>query len=361
MNQDTLYLIALKLCPNIGETTIKKLVSKFGSAENVWKAPVKELTSVFLVGEKTVRSVGDETLLKKAEKELEYCSEHQIQITHLWEEKYPVLLRECSDSPVLLYSQGNFDWNTPSLSIVGTRKMTSYGKHFTENLVECLENKNITIVSGLALGIDGTAHKKAVELNIPTVGVLAHGLKHFYPSQHKLLANKMLSNGGLVSEFPLDYKAERSSFIQRNRIIAGLSPITVIVESAYGGGAISTVKFANSYNREVFALPGKITDTQSQGCNKLIKNLEAQIITRPEDILDYFGESKIQTKQTELFIELNEKETEIIHFLKDKGKSQIDFLAIALNCPTYQLMPVLLELELKNLIKPLPGKFFDLA
>ncbi len=360
MNSDTLYLIALRFCSNIGEATIKKLISKFGSAKKTWNASTKELLSVFTIGEKTILSIGDETLFKKAENELQYCLENQIKITHLWEENYPVLLKECTDAPVLLYSQGNFDWNAPSLSIVGTRKMTSYGKLFTEKLVECLENKNITVISGLALGIDGTAHKKAVELNIPTLGILAHGLKHFYPSQHKLLANKMLENGGIISEFPLDNKPERSNFIQRNRIIAGLSPVSIIIESAYGGGAISTIKFANSYNREVFALPGKITDTYSQGCNRLIKNLEAQIITQPEDILSYFGEKAPKTKQVELFIELNEEETKIINILKEKGKSQIDFLALELNNPTYQLMPVLLELELKNLINPLPGKFFEL-
>ncbi|MDR1876084.1 MAG: DNA-processing protein DprA [Flavobacteriaceae bacterium] len=360
MNIDTLYLIALRFCPNVGDLTIKKLRSHFGSAKNIWNASSKELTSIFKVGEKTIRYIGDENIFKKAERELQYCKDNQIHITHLFEDDYPFLLKECQDAPIVLYSKGNFNWNAPLLTIVGTRKMTSYGKNFTEKLVECLEGKNITVVSGLALGIDGTAHKKAVELNIPTLGVLAHGLKNLYPYQHKMLATRMLSNGGIISEFSLDVKPDRSNFIQRNRIIAGLSPVSVIVESAYGGGAISTIKFANSYNREIFALPGKITDVVSQGCNRLIRNLEAQIITRPEDILEYFGEKTKKTIQAELFIELNAEEKEIIRLLKDKGRYQIDALALELNMPTYRLMPVLLELELKNLIKPLPGKFFEL-
>ncbi|MDR2122099.1 MAG: DNA-processing protein DprA [Flavobacteriaceae bacterium] len=360
MNTDTLYLIALKYCPNIGDSIIKKLLSQFGSAENIWNAPLKKLTSVFKIGEKTTQHIGDETIFKKAEREIQYCADNQIRITHLFEDDYPLLLKECNDAPTLLYSKGNFNWNNPLISIVGTRKMTSYGKNFTENLVECLKTLDITIVSGLALGIDGTAHKKAVELQIPTLGVLAHGLKNLYPSQHKLLAAQMLPNGGIISEFSLDVKPERPNFIQRNRIIAGLSPVTIIVESAYGGGAISTVKFANSYNREVFALPGKITDVSSQGCNRIIKNLEAQIITRPEDILEYYGEKPKKNIQIELFAELEPQELEIINFLQEKGKSQIDLLSLELNLPTYRLMPALLNLELKNMIKPLPGKFFEL-
>ncbi|MDR3272294.1 MAG: DNA-processing protein DprA [Flavobacteriaceae bacterium] len=361
MNDEVLYLTALKYCPNIGDLIIKRLVAKFGSAKNAWNAPQRDLLSLFRVGEQTVKFIGDESLMKKAENALEYCADNGIFITHFFDENYPALLKECSDAPVLLYYKGNFTWNLPSVSIVGTRNITSYGKKFTENLVECLKEKGIAVVSGLALGVDGTAHKKAVELGILTLGVLAHGLKMIYPHQHKLLADEMLKNGGIVSEFPLEAKPDRYNFIQRNRIIAGLSPVTVIAESAYGGGAITTVKFANSYNREIFALAGKITDKYSQGCNQLIKNLEAQIITRPEDVLEYFGEKINKAPQMHLFVELNEKERIIVDFLKEKGKSQIDVLAMELSQPTFQLMPVLLELELKNLVKPLPGKFFELS
>ena len=360
MNDEVLYLTALKYCQNIGDLTIKRLVSKFGSAKKVWNAPQSELLSLFRIGEQTVKFIGDENLMKKAENTLIYCADNGIFLTHFFSENYPALLKECSDAPMLLYYKGNFTWDTPSVSIVGTRNMTSYGKNFTENLVECLKEKGITVISGLAQGIDGTAHKKAVELSIPTIGVLAHGLKIIYPYQHKPLANEMLKNGGIVSEFSLDTKPDRYNFIQRNRIIAGLSPVTVIAESAYGGGAITTVKFANSYDREVFALAGKITDKYSQGCNMLIKNLEARIITRPEDVLEYFGEKTKKAPQMQIFIDLNESEIKIVNFLKEKGKSQIDILAMELNQPTFQLMPLLLELELKNIVKPLPGKFFEL-
>lgn len=360
MNQDILYISALKHCPNIGESIIKKLVSKFGTAQKAWFSRPSELLAIHTIGKKTIQYIGNESILSQAEEEIQYCRKNQIQIIHLWEEEYPALLKECPDAPVLIYYKGNIKWNIPSLSIVGTRKMTSYGKNFTESLVECLADKNVNIISGLALGIDGCAHKKAVELHVPTLGVLAHGLQTLYPPQHKLLAEKMTENGGFLSEFTPHIKPERANFIQRNRIIAGLSFITVIVESAYGGGAMSTVKFANSYNREVFALPGKITDSSSQGCNLLIRNLEAQIITRPEDILSLLGENNIKNAQQELFVELNQQEQALIKFLKEKGKTQIDTLALEFNTSTHQLMSVLLDLELKNIVTPLPGKYFSI-
>ncbi|MCO6564804.1 MAG: DNA-processing protein DprA [Apibacter sp.] len=360
MNTDNLYLIALKFCPNIGEATIKRLVLKFETAQKVWNTPKSELLSLYNIGKKTIQHIGDKSILSRAEEEIQYCINNQIQIINLWDCQYPNLLKECPDAPVLLYYKGNINWSLPTVSIVGTRKMTSYGKSFTERLVECLRDKNMTIISGLALGIDGCAHKKATELNVPTLGVLAHGLKTLYPPQHKLLAEKMMKNGGILSEFSTYTTPERANFIQRNRIIAGLSAVTVIVESAYGGGAISTVKFANSYHREVFALPGKITDNTSQGCNQLIRNLEAQIITRPEDILSFFGENMTTNIQTELFTDLTEQESKIINYLKTKGKTQIDTLSVELNYPTFQLMPILLNLELKNIIETLPGKYFTL-
>lgn len=361
MNNDILYLIALKHCPNIGDSIIKKLISKFGTAQKAWFSNHSEILTIYNIGKKTIQYIGNESILSQAQKEIQYCNKNQIKIIHLWENEYPSLLKECPDAPVLIYYKGNIKWNMPSLSIVGTRKMTSYGKNFTEDLVECLKDRKINIISGLALGIDSCAHKKSVEMNIPTLGVLAHGLQTIYPPQHQLLAEKIVENGGVLSEFPLNIKPERANFIQRNRIIAGLSTITVIIESAYGGGAISTAKFANSYNRDVFALPGKITDTTSQGCNRLIRNLEAQIITRPDDILSLLGENNLKNNQQELFIELTEQETAIVNFLKEKGKTQIDNLALEFNTSTHMLMSILLDLELKNKIIPLPGKYFSIA
>ena len=360
MNQEIVHLIALRMCPHIGDMTIKKLIIHFGSAQNVWSATSEELLSVYHIGHKTIQHLGNQSLLDQAYKEFEYCITNNIQIVHLWDDSYPTILKECSDAPVMLYYKGAINWKLPAVSIVGTRKMTSYGENFTKKLVECFQNKKINIVSGLALGVDGCAHKKANELAIPTLGVLAHGLSTLYPPQHKGLAERMIQNGGILSEFAPNTKPERANFIQRNRIIAGLSSVTVIVESGYGGGAISTVKFANSYHREVFALPGKVTDTCSQGCNQLIRNLEAQILTRPEDVVSLFGEAPIKNLQQELWIDLTDQELKIIELLKRKGKLQIDALSLELNLPTFQLMPILLQLELKNIIETLPGKYFSL-
>ncbi|TWP27298.1 DNA-protecting protein DprA [Apibacter muscae] len=360
MEKEILYLLALYNCPKIGEKFIKKLIHKFGSAKNAWFADPKDLLTIPNLGKSNIQFIGDENYFSQAEKQLQECTNNNINIVHLWENNYPFLLKQCSDAPTLLFYKGNINFNLPSISIVGTRKMTSYGKLFTENLVECLSSKKINIISGLALGIDGCAHKKAVEFNIPTIGVLAHGLNQLYPPQHESLAMNMLKNGGLISEYPVHTKPERTHFIQRNRIIAGLSSITIIIESAYGGGAISTAKFANSYNREVFALPGRITDISSQGCNQLIRNLEAQIITQPKDILSFLGDSINKIKQPELFPNLLEDEEIIYKYLKTNGNTSIDTLAVELNLSTFQLMPILLNLELKNIIKSNPGKYFEI-
>lgn len=360
MNHEIIYLIALRMCPLIGDAVIKKLISYFGSAQKTWFASTDELLSIYHIGQKTIQHIGNNSILDAAHKNVEYCLKNNICITHLWDETYPILLKECSDAPVLLYYKGNINWNLPAISIVGTRKMTSYGENFTKRLVESFQNKKINIISGLALGIDGCAHKIAYELKLPTLGVLAHGLSIIYPPQHKELARKITENGGILTEFLPNTKPERANFIQRNRIIAGLSSATVIIESGYGGGAISTVKFANSYNREIFALPGKITDINSQGCNQLIRNLEAQIITRPEDVLSLYGEDNLKNLQQELCFDFTDQELHVISYLKDKGKTQIDTLSLELNLPTFQLMPILLNLELKNIIETFPGKYFNL-
>lgn len=357
---EILYLIALRYCPNIGDLTIKRMIDYFGSAEKIWHSKFEERIKIYSVGKETAKYIGDAHILKKAISDLEYCQNNKISVLSIYEKEYPLLLKECNDAPVLLYYKGTINWNFPSISIVGTRKMTSYGKHCIHTMLDEITDKNINIISGLALGTDGEVHKKSVSLQLPTIGVLAHGLKKIYPPQHKLLANEMLQNGGIVTEFNLDAGFDKANFIQRNRIIAGLSPITFIVESAYGGGAISTAKFANSYNREVYAFPGKITDKFSQGCNQLIKNLEAQIITFPKEISSILGQDKQKPLQTELFSDLTQEEKQLVEFLREKGKCQIDELSAKMEMPTFQLMPILLSLELKSIVVPSPGKFFSL-
>lgn len=228
----------------------------------------------------------------------------KIKLKH--QNQLPKLLSQCEDAPAIIYQKGEFNENLIPISIVGTRNSTLYGKNFIEELLAVLKNKNVLVVSGLALGTDGCAHTEALKNNISTVGVLAHGLHILYPSQHKKLSQEMIEKGGaLITEFNSTNKPDREHFLQRNRVVAGFSGVTIVVETAYGGGSMSTVSYANQYNREVFALPGKITDKYSQGCNLIISQNKAKIINKPQDILDELGlnEEKITSQ-----IFLNQKQ-----------------------------------------------------
>ena len=361
--EEHLYSIALRASPLIGDVNFIKLIQATGSAKETWYLSKKLLQKIDGIGAKISSSIGDDTFLKFAEKELEFCLKNNIQIKLRHQKELPKLLSECDDAPAILYQKGNYDDTLTPISIVGTRNITNYGKTFVQELIEVLKDKKVMVISGLALGTDGNAHAEAIKNNIPTMGVLAHGLHLIYPSQHKKMAQEIIEkNGALITEFNSTHKPDREHFLQRNRIIAGFSPITIVVETAYGGGSINTVTYANSYNREVYALPGKITDKYSQGCNLIIAQNKAKILSSFNDILDDLQLNESPIQNANLFnyreIKLDKDLQPIYNCIHENQPISLDDLSIKLDIPPFKLLPILLELELKSYIKALSGKQF---
>lgn len=361
MKSELTHLLALTFVPGLGTATQRKII-KITKPEELWNLSEKELKEIFRKKKDLITAFKTNDYLKMAEKEIEFCENNGIEILNYYSDFYPDKLRNCMDAPLILFKKGNYEFNRNlHIAIVGTRQMTSYGKDFIEKFVDELSNQNITFVSGLAFGCDITAHRIAVKSQIPNIAVLATGLNKISPAAHFPVAEKIIQNGALISEYPSFHKVEPMNFVLRNRIIAGLCDAVVIVESAERGGALFTAAYANSYNREVFALPGRVGDKFSQGCNQLIQANQAYMIRNSNDLLDYFNlRSRPKPKQIELFIELDSEEQKIYNFLKIKGRQQIDTLSNELKIPVFQINSILLNLELKGVVRPLSGKFFEI-
>lgn len=362
-SEETLYSIALRHCPLIGDITFRKLVGEVGSAKEVWELSKSGLKSISGIGKKISAEIGNPEHLKFAENELKFCEKNNVKINlrHLGE--LPKLLNECEDAPAILYQKGNLDATQNPVSIVGTRNITSYGKHFIQDFLEEVKNKNILTVSGLALGADTLVHEISLQNKIPTIAVLAHGFHTLYPSKNKKLSEKILDeNGVLFTEFNSSQKPDRENFIQRNRIIAGFSPATIIVETAFGGGSMSTATFANNYNREVYALPGRILDKFSQGCNLLIFQNKAAVISTVSALVEQLGFHKNKEKTGELFsmseikIPLPESQKNILKILNQNQPLSLDEISEKLHIPSYKILPDLLQLEISGYIKALSGR-----
>lgn len=364
MKAESKYLIALSYVKGLGEKTVKNLLNHYKSPELIWNLSVKEKNGISGLRKDIAEQIGSNKILDLVEKEIILSKSQGINVSTIIDDTYPKMLKECVDAPVVVFSKGNMDLESGKfVSIVGTRKMTSRGKEFVHQLINELQGQNITIVSGLALGIDAEAHKSAIENNLQTIGVLAHGVNQIFPKSNQKIGIKMQENGGLFSEFSSFHRPEPENFLRRNRIIAGLCHATIVVESAIAGGAMSTARHANNYNRDVFAVPGRTTDFTAEGCHYLIKNHQAFLITEAEDLLKYLNISPSKKKknvQKELFVELTESEEKIYNYLMKKGKTHIDNLSAETEIATYQLMPILLDMELKNVLEPLPGKFYDI-
>lgn len=363
--EENLFSIALRECSNIGDINFQKLIRAFGSAENVWKAPSKELQKITGIGRKTISDIGNIKHLKFAEKEISFCENNNIQINLRHLNQLPFLLKECEDAPAILYQKGKINPALYPVSIVGTRKITSYGKSFIETFFEESRKHKFISVSGLALGTDKEVHAESIRQKIPTVAVLAHGFHTLYPSSHRNLSDRILSeNGALFTEFNSSRKPDRENFIQRNRIIAGISPSTIVVETAFGGGSISTATFANNYNRDVFALPGKITDKFSQGCNHLIFQNKATAISTIQDLINQMGLNPPKEKIEELFpstettIQLSENQELIYKAITSYPQISLDDLADKINQPGHKILTTILELELLGKVKSLSGRQF---
>lgn len=367
MNEQLLYHIALTSIPNIGDVTAKKLIAYCGSSEQVFKDKKSLLEKVPGIGSVYAKSILDHKTeaLNIAEEELKYIQENDIVPLFYLNENYPKRLVHCEDGPILLYTKGNVDFNNQKvISIVGTRRATDYGKEFCEKIVADLAPHNPLIVSGLAYGIDVAAHKAAIKNKLSTVGVLAHGLDRLYPAQHRGVAKEMLEKGGLASDFKSGTNPDRENFPKRNRVVAGLSDLTIVVESSKKGGSLITAGLANGYNRDVFALPGKLSDSQSEGCNWLIKTNKAALIQSVKDIeyiMNWQAEKKTQNKQASLFVELTSEQQLLSNLLNQKEKMAIDEISLLAKMPMSQITALLLDMEFSGVVKSLPGKMYKLV
>lgn len=361
MNLEPLHTLALTYIPGIGPINQRKILSLTDS-KSLWNLSKKEQNEIFRGRKDILPYLQSTECLDLAQREIEYCDRHHIEILIHSENNYPEKLKNCIDSPLVLFKKGKHDFNKNLyIGIVGTRKMTHYGKVFIEKLTSDLSNQNITIVSGLAYGCDIAAHQNSIKNQIPNLAVLAHGLNRISPSAHKKEAKELQENGALITEYSTFHNAEPINFVLRNRIIAGLCDAVIVVESDVKGGALATANYANAYNREVFAVPGRVDDKFSLGCNQLIQSNQACLIRNTQDLLNYFN-LKLNPKpiQKELFIQLEAEEEIIYQFLLKNGKQQIDQLTTVLGIPVFKLNGILLNLELKGIVKPLSGKFFEL-
>jgi DNA processing protein len=359
-----LYTLALQKATNIGDITAKKLIQHCGSTEAIFKEKESLLHKINGIGSYICKSLKNKNLLIEAEKELKYIQNNAIEHWYYQDEDYPKRLKHCVDGPILLFHTGAINLEQQHIiSIVGTRNITNHGRRLCEEIVEDLSLLNPIIVSGFAYGTDITAHKSAIKNNIQTIGCLAHGLNQIYPKAHKKYMRDVEANGGFVTEFWSSSNPDRENFIKRNRVIAGLSEATLVIESAEKGGSLITADIANSYNREVFALPGRSDDTFSTGTNNLIKLQRAQLITSAADIAYMLNWDVKQAKkpiQPQLFVDLNHEEEKIVTYLKHKDKAGLDDIAKSCDLTIYQTSSTLLNLELKGVTRPHPGKQFEL-
>ena len=361
---DTLrYLIGITLVKGIGNVLAKHLIAYVGSAEGVFKESKRNLSLIPGISQTRVNEILNPEVLRRADQEIQFISKNNITTYSLNDKNYSYRLKECTDAPIVQYGKGTFNLNEGKfIGIVGTRKPTEEGKEYCQQLIKdlALHNPNITIVSGLAYGIDITAHKAAIEAGLPTIAIPAHGLDRLYPEVHRPTAVRMIKNGGILTEFVSETSPERPNFVTRNRIIAGLCDATVVVESRHGGGSLITAKYANSYNRDVFAYPGRPTDKTFEGCNELIKRNEAALIENAQDVITFMGWENLnknkQTPELDLFTELSEIEQDIIHILRTQPEGiHTDDLIQLTQKPFHQISAMLLEMEFKGLVKPIPG------
>jgi len=362
--KELLYLLALQKVKGVGAINAKKLIAHIGSAEAVFTTKKLLLEKIDGIGSYTIKDLFNVKNLKNAEKELNYVIKNNIKYTGFLGTDYPRKLKHCIDSPLLLFQDGNIHFEKqPIISIVGTRNMTSYGRGFIKKLISGIKAYNPIIVSGFAYGVDITAHREAVKNNLQTIGVLANGLNKMYPKTHKKYVSQVMENGGFFTEYWHDEEPLREYFLQRNRIIAGISEATIIIESAGKGGSLVTAGIANSYDRDVFAVPGRTTDAFSQGCNNLIRTNRAALLNNADDLVYLLNwdqkEKPKKSIQCELFVNLEGDEKIVYEYLLENGKSLLDSISLQCKIPIYKISGALVNLELQGLVQPLAGKTFE--
>jgi len=366
MASDLLYQIALTLVPNIGNVHAKTLVATYGDAQSVFKAKKKDLENMEGIGTVRANSIKAFDNFQSSEEEMAFIEKYKITPLFITDKHYPQRLLNCYDCPTLLFYRGQADLNAAKIiSVVGTRSNSDYGKSVCEKMIERLAAENVLIISGLAFGIDTIAHKASIKNSLPTVGVLAHGLDRIYPSQNKSLAKQMVEHGGLLTEFISNTNPDKQNFPKRNRIVAGMCDAVIVIETGKKGGSLITAELGNNYNKDVFAIPGRIGDTKSEGCNYLIKNNKAALINGAEDLLEMMNwapqENKPAKKQRELFIELSPDEKIIVDILNQQETLQIDQLYFKSGLSSSAVAAALLMLEMQSVVIAMPGKMYKMA
>ncbi len=368
MDSELLYQLALTLIPNIGPVQAKILLQHC-NAEEIFHAKKSFLEKIEGIGPIRAASIAAFKDFSQAEEEIKFIEKYKIKPLFVTDTAYPKRLLNCYDSPTLLFYKGDADLNAAKMvAIVGTRSHTDYAKQVTEKLVKELTEQNITVVSGLAFGVDGIAHKAAVKNGLSTIGVLAHGLDQIYPAEHAGLAKDMIKHkGGLLTEFRSKSKPDKHNFPTRNRIVAGMSDATIVIETGLKGGSMITAELANSYNKDVFAIPGKVTDVKSSGCNYLIKNNKAMLLTDAAELIQVMQwEDKAQRKkekrsQRELFIEMTADEKIVVAILREKEAVHIDEINGKSGLSSSAVAGAMLNLELQGVISSKPGKMYNLS
>lgn len=358
------YVLALLKVEGVGDIVAKKLINHCGSAEKVFGAKANQLKSIDGIGGFLINNLKSKASFEKAEKELKFIERNKIN-THSFQcQDYPERLKHCIDGPTLLFASGNINFKDRKIiSIVGTREITPHGTAFCRQLIADLAVFNPIIVSGFAYGVDIVAHQAAMDNGLQTIGVLAHGLNQIYPKTHKKHVAKMEQDGGFLTEFWSNSNPEKENFVKRNRIVAGMSEATVVIESAEKGGSLITAIMANDYNRDVFAVPGRTSDKYSQGCNNLIKMQRANLMTSAADLIYILnwelGNRKPKPVQKQLFIMLDDDEQKVYDYLQKNGKQLLDIIALECDFQIFRISTLLLNMELKGVIRPLPGKLFE--
>ncbi|MDD2387939.1 MAG: DNA-processing protein DprA [Bacteroidales bacterium] len=370
VSEDRLYNLAISFLPGIGDVNARKLISRFGDIKKLFNSPLGDIKKTPGIGDLAALKLynGFSVALQLAQEELEYIYSNDVEFVSLLDEEYPKRLLECDDSPVVLYYKGKPNFNAARIvSIVGTRNATKYGTDFCNQIVGQIAEKypEAVIVSGLAYGIDVAAHKAALEHGLKTWAVFGHNLKTVYPAAHKRIANKIIDIGGaVISDYNHNSVTDPGNFVRRNRIVAGLADVLIIVESGLKGGSIVTANIANHYNRDVFAVPGSINSIYSAGPNRLIKTNRANLLESLEDIeyiMNWSSENKMtKINVLELIANLSENESKIVEVLKKYEYLDIDNISRQSGLETDILSLSLLELEFKNIVRALPGKIFSL-
>ena len=365
LGTDIYYLLALQKVKNVGDISAKKLLRHFGSAQAVFEAARQSGTPIPEIGTLMWQSIRNFSDWPKVEAELDFIEKNRIKVVTLFDDDYPRKLFHAPDGPILFFWKGQADLNSPRIiSIVGTRNITPYGRSVVAELIEDLAPYQPLIVSGLAYGVDVEAHKNALKHGLSTIGILGHGFDRIYPDVHGKIARQMLEQGGLITEFWHTDAVDRVNFLKRNRIIAGMSEVTIIIESAEKGGSLVTADIANSYNRDVLAVPGRTTDVYSSGCNRLIKQNKAAILTSAHDLVDLLQwedhSEPVKNVQLNLFVDLSDDEQKIFELLQEQLKMSMDEIAVTLQFPVSKTAQLLLQMELNGVIRSLAGKMYEL-